>query len=554
MHKTVIRAFICSFSVSLLTILTANRVFCYASQSTPKPLEISKKNIVLFLKNTKPDKLPVKKIALATLPDIEPKAESSSNSEHEIILANNLEDWEFPIEITPSENSSDAVQELVLADVLYAPNKPLDYPEITEDVVYTPEKNISDPKTFTDQDLQNREVVYASLDAGDSKNSSIVPTVSEKIEKNESLVIAENEKSAPIPLQKSKKTRPEKKDVKIGNPQDLNHIAMNNTTIPIQSMEKSLTENSENSSENRNWIEMQDDPWIIAQSTGGKNQLAGKAASEISATLNPKQKRSQVQVASETVKNLIIPIPSNIMDDDDLTPKLAYPPTSEDAAKEKIIDAQIKEQEKLAEQLENEERKSLLTPIDEEISLDADKSSSENEVAAQAEKDAANTKAVATNMGFAGTLASIFSQSPDDINKAKEKAFAKAKAKGSIQRTQKKSKPVSIMPAEIRLSFQPNRAEISGQSLRWIQAFATKAAETPNVSLEIRIDGTSSTELQQRRLNLIHNILTNKGVDYSKINTVFTSREPNSFVLRTINSEGATKENTNQRSLQYIQW
>ena len=50
------------------------------------------------------------------------------------------------------------------------------------------------------------------------------------------------------------------------------------------------------------------------------------------------------------------------------------------------------------------------------------------------------------------------------------------------------------------------------------KAFAAKAAATPEMTLEVRINGTSSTALQQKRLNLLYNILTNKGVEYSKIN------------------------------------
>ena len=63
MHKTVIKAFVCSFSVSLLAILTANRAFYHTPQNDQEPLEISKKNIVLFLKNSGAAKFPIKKIA-----------------------------------------------------------------------------------------------------------------------------------------------------------------------------------------------------------------------------------------------------------------------------------------------------------------------------------------------------------------------------------------------------------------------------------------------------------------------------------------------------------
>ena len=75
------------------------------------------------------------------------------------------------------------------------------------------------------------------------------------------------------------------------------------------------------------------------------------------------------------------------------------------------------------------------------------------------------------------------------------------------------------------------------------------------------MDGTSSMALQQKRLNMLYNILLNKGAEYSKINTVFTSREPNSFVLRTLNRNNIVGGNANEgrknnRLSQggYIQW
>ena len=112
-----------------------------------------------------------------------------------------------------------------------------------------------------------------------------------------------------------------------------------------------------------------------------------------------------------------------------------------------------------------------------------------------------------------------------------------------------------ILPTEIRLSFQTNRAEISGKTLNWIQAFAKKTMENDYTILEIRIDGTSSYNLQQKRLNLLYNILTNLGLDYEKVNTVFTNREPNSFVLRTVKTkEDSDKKQFDPASVYYRKW
>ncbi len=125
-------------------------------------------------------------------------------------------------------------------------------------------------------------------------------------------------------------------------------------------------------------------------------------------------------------------------------------------------------------------------------------------------------------------------------------------------RIKKQDSSSKILPTEIRLSFQPNRAEISGQTLKWIQAFANKTLEDATIGIEIRIDGTNSYALQQKRLNLLHNILTNKGVEYSKINTVFTTREPNSFIIRTIrinsNFNGSIEKNDNKEPTYHQQW
>ena len=565
MHKTVIKAFVCSFSVSLLAILTANRVFCHAPQNDQEPLEISKKNIVLFLKTNETAKFPTKKIALNTLPEIPKHNKDTDNPEPEVILAGVDEDLIFPLEVDDYANEPAPIQDLVLTDVLYAPDKPLPLPEIEAEAVYEPKDEVKIAEKSGDKGIREQKIVYSA--AADKKITPplIAEAAAESSQEEQALVLARQEQAGIIPLQKSANQAP--KNVTIGNPENLNHIAMDKPDVPIQSLEKEIAQTIDNEDADQQWQKMSDSPWVIAQSKGGKNKmlnkdLTGKSTKEIDATFNPQPTRAGVEVASETVKNLIIPIPGDIMNDDDLTPKLAYPPSSDDAIKEKIIDAEIKRQEKLSAQEEVD--KELLTPIEEEIVLDVDIEKNplkEDETTKKASEQ--QKKAESKGGTIVKALTSIFSKPKDDqsstkasdaIDKAKERAIAKAKAKRAALKDYEMAKPVSIMPTEIRLSFQPNRAEISGQTLRWVQAFASKAAETPETALEIRIDGTSSTALQQRRLNLLHNILTNKGVEYSKINIVFTAREPNSFVLRTINTKGETDKINETYQTQYIQW
>ena len=565
MQKTAIKAFVYSFSVSLFAIMTANRFLCYDAPST-EPLIINKKNIVLFLKNSTPVKSPVKKIALSTLPKLEISDNSTPQPETEVILASTPEEWEFPLEIAPTPTN---YAPEMMAAVLYAPDKPLKQQEIDAEVIYNPEVPKSAMTLAASQTTPKLEAIYSPDKTTISKEQDESTTskaalpqniVDRPDKKDDTLAIARAEMLGSFPLQQSNKPAIAP-GAKIGDPSELNHIAMSTSDVPVESLEKSLNDKADESkTDAHDWQQLSDSPWVVAKSNGGKNQLAkqefaDKSSEEISAALNTSTARPEVKVASETVKNLIIPIPKDIMQDENLTPKLAYPSTSEDAKKEKVIDARIKQQEKLSKA----EEKELLLPLEDEIELDPPT----NQNAEQSTKPNSDNTAKITaedgnkKGGIVSALSSIFAKSAKQIDEAKERAKAKAKLKRSIKKKIAQNKPISIMPTEIRLSFQPNRAEISGQTLRWVQAFASKAAETPGMTLEIRIDGTSATDLQQKRLNLLHNILTNKGVEYSKINTVFTSREPNSFILRTISRDdrgGTTEKTNNQTTVQHIQW
>ena len=236
-------------------------------------------------------------------------------------------------------------------------------------------------------------------------------------------------------------------------------------------------------------------------------------------------------------QNLLIKIPEDILNDEDLTPQLVSPDKPEEVKIEQEVDQMLKQKDGKDKDTALLRKKAPETPQD-----------------PVAEASPAPAKKTILN-----SLSSIFSSdNKTKGQKAQISSQDEEETPGSNvrKRLTKVRRPGRIMPTEMRLSFQPNRAEISGQTLRWIQAFAAKAATNPSMFIEIRIDGTSAMELQQRRLNLLHNILTNKGVEYSKINTVFTNREPNSFIIRTLsfnNTHGGGNENLNNGSY-YQQW
>lgn len=564
MSKSGLKAFVYSFSVSLFAIIAANRAFWHAAPSKTHPLDISGKNIILFLKNNTTASAPVKKIALNTLPELSLEPLLKENTQAEVILADTLEEIDFPPELNlpvPASAPENHTQQLVLTDVLYAPDVQPETPQIDAAPIYTPNQEEPPLKAPT-----VKHEIKVAVKESPSKQEVILST-QEQDRSEEAVLLARAATADNFPLQKNSDISRNGRRINIGDPKDLNNVALSGKTVSIHSMEKDIAA-PKHADDTPEWKQMSDNPWVVARSNGvSQNKLADKNLTsqtndEIAQVLNPQPDSPGVKIASETVKNLIIPIPGEIMENKNLTPRLAYPSTSEDAEKEKAIDLEIKKQEKISQAVEN---KKLLSPIDEDIELDTPAKQVTpitNPVAAdprpetqmEVQKEKAPDKG-----GIMNALNSIFTASQKSVVEAKEKAIAKAMARKSFKRRAAKNRPVSIMPTEIKLSFQPNQAGISGQTLRWVQAFASKAAETPDIALEIRIDGSSPVSLQQKRLNLLHNILTHKGVEHGKINTVFTTREPNSFILRTINlgndSQGNNKGGKkNHAQGQYIQW
>ena len=108
-----------------------------------------------------------------------------------------------------------------------------------------------------------------------------------------------------------------------------------------------------------------------------------------------------------------------------------------------------------------------------------------------------------------------------------------AKFYESLQKTREEYNQRRIVPTELKLSFQPDRAEISGTTLHWLKLFSESAIENQSF-LQIRLNASTATELQKKRLNLLYTIFMNNGVDFKKVDTVFSLTEPNAFIIRTI--------------------
>lgn len=572
MQKTGLKTFVYSFALSLSAIFTANGIYWHTRPSASQEVKIPSKNIMLFLRgnrdtpSTRP--APVKKIALTVLPEPRqqetPPAPSSLQvvyqPEAEVIMADN-DIIDFPLEI--DHNIPDnAIRETETRTKLV---------QNFDEVIHNPPPRAAE-KIIPRHSADKSEKAYQEAPVKSAPQESPVLTAelaapavltAEDDKTGDTLRMAAAESLEPeaiFPLEKTVDPLAKNAGAKVLRNAEANRVALAGSNVPIKSMtsEKSAQHQEPIANKSKSWEQMprrdaladngEDSPWVVAKGAVAphnamvaKEKYYQKDEAAIQKALNREPldtTNADLQLASGTVQNLLIPIPEEILNDENLTPQLVSSDKPDDIKKEIEVERKLKEEVRPEKPLiVKKEEKSEPQPI---------------------EPVKHQTPQEQKKGNILSSLSSIFSSSSnvkeskqntddDDFISSIKKKFKDSRSRGKI------------MPTEMRLSFQPNRAEISGQTLRWIQAFAGKAADDPAMSIEIRIDGTSGMELQQKRLNLLHNILTNKGVEYSKINTVFTNREPNSFIIRTITRNNINTETTKgrmnkPRESYYLQW
>lgn len=572
MQKTGLKTFVYSFALSLFAIFTANGIYWHTRPSASQEVKIPSKNIMLFLRgnrdtpSTRP--APVKKIALTVLPEPRqqetPPAPSSLQvvyqPEAEVIMADN-DIIDFPLEI--DHNIPDnAIRETETRTKLV---------QNFDEVIHNPPPRAAE-KIIPRHSADKSEKAYQEAPVKSAPQESLVLTAelaapavltAEDDKTGDTLRMAAAESLEPeaiFPLEKTVDPLAKNAGAKVLRNAEANRVALAGSNVPIKSMtsEKSAQHQEPIANKSKSWEQMprrdaladngEDSPWVVAKGAVAphnamvaKEKYYQKDEAAIQKALNREPldtTNADLQLASGTVQNLLIPIPEEILNDENLTPQLVSSDKPDDIKKEIEVERKLKEEVRPEKPLivkkEEKSEPQPTEPVKPQTSQEQKKGN------------------------ILSSLSSIFSSS-SNVKESKPNtddddfiSNIKKKFKGSRSRGK-------IMPTEMRLSFQPNRAEISGQTLRWIQAFAGKAADDPAMSIEIRIDGTSGMELQQKRLNLLHNILTNKGVEYSKINTVFTNREPNSFIIRTITRNNINTETTKgrmnkPRESYYLQW
>lgn len=234
------------------------------------------------------------------------------------------------------------------------------------------------------------------------------------------------------------------------------------------------------------------------------------------------------KLAYKMIQNLIIPLPDDIATDADIVPQLSSEP-NKNGNKSNSENKKSKETKELKEK---DKESGLFKSISSWFSRDKEKDDNKKDTP---------------------ELSDDKKPSKKGLNKHKSGISLFEVDSNSIESEESHVETPEIMPAELKLSFQPNRAEISGYTLRWIHAFADNARDNSDIYIEIRIDGTNSFALQQKRLNLLSSIFANRGVDFRKVNVIFTSREPNSFIIRNLKFNNSEELNNQTDDSPYYQ-
>lgn len=392
----------------------------------------------------------------------------------------------------------------------------------------------------------------------------------ENPEQNSEIADAENEeplkiadaseaKAFTIPLQHNFETP--KQNVKVSSEADNSQVALASNNVRMQNLgtQNKIASASVETSVPAEKVQETPyvDPWVVA--TAGNEHIAKNkldainnseevknAAADLKAP-EPAKSDNEKKVAYKMMKNILIPIPEDIANDENLTPQLSY----------------SEENKKLSKKLMQSGELSGDTSAhdDEETGKDSAPAAKPQDIGTtplpQQPAADSQTKSSSSSASLTDSIAAWFSSSAKDksTNTESEKQSSSGSGDSAFSKLLGLGKKDNsgIAPSELKLAFQPNRAEISGQTLEWLKAFSDNAVKNDDVFIEIRIDGSGSYELQQKRLNLLYSILINNGVDYNKINIIFTDREPNSFIIR--NVRYASEEDANKaRKKAYNPW
>lgn len=312
----------------------------------------------------------------------------------------------------------------------------------------------------------------------------------------------------------------------------------------------SLPESSLSSTDNTQEL---DTPWVTAKTKkSNKNkkfeQLLNNQNTQLFTEnieqLTKDDATLSYKVAERIKQSIIFPIPDEILNDENLTPTFitkskSHSIKNKDTKKEQNSTIDVVSTPKVSRQDKTFKKASSTTAKSEQVnkvSAEGDTSGILNSISSwfvQPKEDTANMAPPASVPAKKKKVAPSYNTNTSGSTAQKNTADELADFYSSLQETRQEYSHRKIIPSELELSFQPQKAEISGSTLTWLKTFS-EAAINDGIYLQVRLDATASTELQRKRLNLLYTIFMNNGVDFNKVNTVFSAMQPNTFIIRTI--------------------
>ena len=306
--------------------------------------------------------------------------------------------------------------------------------------------------------------------------------------------------------------------------------------IPIEIEEASNSNTSEilNTDESNNLVAMlpnnniytQDDnsPWVITKGSQfidnknliEENNLKKNLISGNFIQTTQDDEFVSYKVAEKIKQSILFPIPDEILNDENLTPTFIKKKNGTAKAQTSTATQKKKEETK-----PKDENKGILTNITSWLKDD------------KKEEAKQKTKTMPSYSSNETPKEKATEQATNNTDREKDSFVTFYQ---TLQDTTSKLEREKILPSELKLSFRPERAEISGQTLRWIKAFSEKTTDSKTF-LQVRIDASAPLELQKKRLNLLYSIFMNNGVDLDKIDTVFSLTEPNTFIIRILTTD-----------------
>ena len=310
-------------------------------------------------------------------------------------------------------------------------------------------------------------------------------------------------------------------------PIEINNTPISNATIATDLETEKVAMLPSDDQQLENTSPEEDSPWVIAKTRkkNDNNTTLEENNLNVSKNIEPVENFIEEDLSYEVAKkikqNIIFPIPEEILNDENLTPTFINPNTKESIKKGKEKEKTETKQPTLIEKKVVETQTDKQTNIINNISSWFNKPQEDGNT----EKKAKSTPPVYSSQ-----------ETPDETESKVE--TTKNKNLGdfyeALQKTKEAHNKKKITPSELKLSFNNDRAEISGQTLRWIKAFSEKTNEESSF-IQVMLDATASAELQRKRLNLLYTIFINNNVDLNKVDTVFSNVEPNTFIIRTLN-------------------